>query len=255
MALPAFKLSPAKDTLLVASGAALVTAGLLLTHNNEPPSPADISSLSLSDIMALDGALMFDYSQTLSSASDVSQYTLFLLPALFLLSRSPPILGTIGAMYGESMLLAFGLKDILKSFTGRYRPYAYQLSAETLLDGETTLSFPSGHATMAFANAVFCSYAFTKVFPDSRLVAPVWIGSLSLATLTGVLRVLSGNHFATDVLAGACIGAASGFLIPLIHMVETRTARPLAVSISPRAMLGGPGRPTRIELAVSLDLD
>ena len=31
------------------------------------------------------------------------------------------------------------------------------------------------------------------------------------------MRVASGSHFLTDVLAGAVIGTASGILVPMIH--------------------------------------
>jgi hypothetical protein len=34
---------------------------------------------------------------------------------------------------------------------------------------------------------------------------------------TGGLRVEAGQHFPTDVAAGAAIGAASGTLVPLLH--------------------------------------
>ena len=38
-----------------------------------------------------------------------------------------------------------------------------------------------------------------------------------LAVLTAGLRVVSGMHFMTDVIAGAALGTAIGIALPLIH--------------------------------------
>jgi membrane-associated phospholipid phosphatase len=40
---------------------------------------------------------------------------------------------------------------------------------------------------------------------------------LLLAATVGTLRVLSGKHFPTDVLTGAVVGSALGWLIPELH--------------------------------------
>lgn len=79
------------------------------------------------------------------------------------------------------------------------------------------MSFPSGHVTLAFSYATFTSYVFCKYNPDSKAKLPVCIISYSLACATAVLRVASGSHFITDVLAGAAIGAAIGFAVPYVH--------------------------------------
>ncbi|MDM7915213.1 MAG: phosphatase PAP2 family protein, partial [Candidatus Eisenbacteria bacterium] len=53
--------------------------------------------------------------------------------------------------------------------------------------------------------------------PDSRARGWIWAGSLTVATSTALLRVVSGEHFPSDVVAGAALGAAAGILIPLVH--------------------------------------
>jgi undecaprenyl-diphosphatase len=62
-------------------------------------------------------------------------------------------------------------------------------------------SFPSGHASSAFAAA-----AALAVF------APRWLGAafLAVAALIGVSRTELGVHYATDVIAGAILGVLIG---------------------------------------------
>ena len=47
---------------------------------------------------------------------------------------------------------------------------------------------------------------------------PVCIGSYAVALGVAASRVLSGNHYITDVLVGALIGAACGAVVPLLHL-------------------------------------
>lgn len=64
-------------------------------------------------------------------------------------------------------------------------------------------SFPSGHATGAFAMA---SVAGAKY---SSLRIPVYL----LASTVALSRVYLGRHYPTDVLAGAGIGLCTGWLV------------------------------------------
>jgi undecaprenyl-diphosphatase len=69
-------------------------------------------------------------------------------------------------------------------------------------------SFPSGHATTAFAVAA----ALTRAAPARR---PLW---LALAAIVGAARVLLNAHFLSDVIGGALVGWWTGWLG--IHATE-----------------------------------
>ncbi|OGP25309.1 MAG: hypothetical protein A2X99_06300 [Deltaproteobacteria bacterium GWB2_55_19] len=69
-------------------------------------------------------------------------------------------------------------------------------------------SFPSGHATAAFAVA----YVLSKSYP--RLAVPLYV----TAMLVSGSRVWLGSHYPTDVLAGAFLGISAGYLV----MTRTR---------------------------------
>ena len=51
--------------------------------------------------------------------------------------------------------------------------------------------------------------------PDSKWKVPVIAASYSLAALTGILRVASGEHFASDVLVGALFAATENHQIKI----------------------------------------
>ena len=126
---------------------------------------------------------------------------------------------TLGVMYVETALLANGVKDILKVNMRRIRPYMYfdDPDADSLDDNDFQFSWPSGHTLNAFMGATFLSYTFCLYYPDSRWKVPVIAVSYAMAAGTGALRMLSGNHFFTDVLTGAALGSAFGFAVPFVH--------------------------------------
>jgi membrane-associated phospholipid phosphatase len=92
------------------------------------------------------------------------------------------------------------LSWLIRSVDGRYRPTHHDGASTWVIfrgfyDGRD-LSFPSGHATLAFANAAVLSY----LFPRWR---PLF---LFLAVCTGVSRVVQTAHFWSDVILGASLG-------------------------------------------------
>ena len=143
---------------------------------------------------------------------------------------------TLGIMYAESYSLSWGLKNILKVSALRPRPYMYFETRDTdaFSDHDFEFSWPSGHSTSSFMSATFLTYTFCKYFPDSVWKIPVGAASYSVAVCTAVMRMASGNHFLTDVLTGAVLGSACGFLVPFSHsvMAQKKSAGKEAVQLS-----------------------
>jgi undecaprenyl-diphosphatase len=102
-----------------------------------------------------------------------------------------------------AVALAFVIVDeLVKPFAVRPRPF--DVMPIQLIDARPrTPSFPSGHAAMAAAGAL----AATRIFPSARWI--LW----PVAVLIGVSRIYLGVHWPTDVVAGAALGMAVGWLV------------------------------------------
>ncbi|HEY6159827.1 MAG TPA: phosphatase PAP2 family protein [Bacteroidia bacterium] len=120
------------------------------------------------------------------------------------LTRHDSLLKRRSYVIGASLVLAAGITTGLKLIVDRPRPFV--VYPFIIKKGEAgSYSFPSGHTSGAFSVATSLSLAFPKWY----VIAP----SFLWASAVGYSRMELGVHYPSDVLAGACIGAASGWLM------------------------------------------
>jgi membrane-associated phospholipid phosphatase len=128
--------------------------------------------------------------KTWATVSDVGLYGLSALAiGLPIAKRDKQGAFQAAGSLGAASLITTGLKE---AFPER-RP-----------DGSDRKSFPSGHTSVSFAAAASLY---------NREGKAVGIPALAVASLVGVARVEADKHFYYDVLVGAAIGLATGFLI------------------------------------------
>ena len=96
---------------------------------------------------------------------------------------------------GASVVVAYGAKTALKAMVKEERP-----------DHSDNMSFPSGHAAMAFAAA----RSIDKEFRKDNIWIP--IAGYAAATAVGIERVASDRHHWYDVVAGAGLGVGAAEL-------------------------------------------
>lgn len=214
-----FKLDAKTDTILLSSTGTLAATMLVLDNfTSVGKEKYDGSKLDKSDIPSFDQIFMNSYSKGLDITATVFQVAAMATP-LMLLGTSNEEWFTIGTMYLETVLMAYGIKELGKLLIDRPRPYMYysDFPKSEADNGDWNCSFPSGHTTMSFASAAFTSYVFFQYFPESPWRWAVLGGTYTLALATASLRMASGNHFFTDVLTGMFIGTISGFIVPWLH--------------------------------------
>ncbi len=126
----------------------------------------------------------------------------FLVPAYLILiiwlliKKQKPVALTTTVIGITSSIIVFALKDIFH----RVRP-AYPINAETL-----TYSFPSGHTTSAF---IFFGLLIWLIWSmnlskKKKLLFSILLFVMSI--LIGISRIYLKKHFASDVVAGFCVG-------------------------------------------------
>ncbi|MBA4320785.1 MAG: hypothetical protein C0412_20535 [Flavobacterium sp.] len=111
---------------------------------------------------------------------------------------------TTGRMLLESLLYAGITTTVLKSVIGRSRPYTEEgpFRFNVLQVKTETTSFPSGHATVAFAVSSVLAERIDNVYASLFLY--------SLAASTVFQRMYSDAHWASDTMLGALIGYTIG---------------------------------------------
>lgn len=240
--IPSFAQSPyqlrtGRELALFGVGAATGASALVLEKQVTPLTAADVTSLNRADVNALDRGATYLSSLTAHRLSNITLAGNAVLPILLAVGTKPmrQDIKTVGVMYLETMLLANGVQRSIKNVAQRARPFVYNpatpLSAK--LERNARQSFFSGHATSAFATAVFTGEVFRHYFPGSKLKPVVWVGSLGLATATAVLRYEAGRHYPTDLLAGAAFGSLVGWGIPKLHEVKNQTELGRRLDVQP----------------------
>ena len=215
-----FKLDLQKDALILGSALTLIATDMILSNIDNNVVHID-SKLDKAEVNKIDRILMRPYSKKLDLLGTGFELLSAMTP-LFLLSTPTNEWTTIAGMYAETMLFAYGFKEFAKAVFDRPRPYMYfdNFPIKEVQKGDWNSSFFSGHTTLSFAAATFTTYVFCKYKPESKWKIPVIATSYTLAAATAGLRILSGNHFATDVAVGAVVGSITGLLIPFWHYVN-----------------------------------
>jgi membrane-associated phospholipid phosphatase len=190
----------------------LIPAALNLPHGRPPCAPCDPASVSTIDRAALHNA----------SASAATASSLILggvvgaAAYLSLHGLDPARTRGNAAVFLNSLAWTEATTAWLKVIVHRSRPVLYTAdAAAAAAQTENRQSFPSGHASLAFAAATtYLVMAQREQLPHrARNAILLYAGAAAVA----VLRVTGGRHFPTDVAGGAVLGSGIGWLTARVH--------------------------------------
>jgi membrane-associated phospholipid phosphatase len=162
--------------------------------------------------------------------------------SLYLLGRIArrPRIADLGWHGLEAVVMGEATSYTIKGLVGRARPLVRIDQPSDFKFGrgfsnQQMRSFPSGHATTAFAAAAAVTDETTLWWPKSTwVVGPLMYGG---ATLVAVSRMYHNRHWASDVAVGALIGTFSGKKVVLASHSNPK-------NVIDRVMLGGMIRPS-----------
>jgi membrane-associated phospholipid phosphatase len=134
----------------------------------------------------------------------------------------------------ETLAITGAVQGLSSDIIGRARPYTRICGTSELpADSQEcqtfseNRSFFSGHTSLSFASAsLVCQHHLQMhLFENGAADVMSCIGSMLTAGTTGAFRILSDNHYATDVLTGAVIGTTLGFALPwVLHYKPANTS-------------------------------
>jgi len=159
-----------------------------------------------------------------SSASDFLALGLVLYPFAIdtllvagVLRGSPDVAMQMGLIGLQAVLLTGLVTELTKELVGRARPDAGRCAAgDQSACGSSSESFLSGHTSGAFVGAglICANHQNLALYGDGPAGAIACGTALTAATAVGGLRIAADRHHLTDVLAGAALGLAAGYLLP-----------------------------------------
>lgn len=215
------------DVALSLAAATLFGGGMFVEQADNIPPSLSRGSFNVATINRFDRSAVRHWSPRADRLSDYAVGAILAAPAItglpLLRNRAWGNLATLAVMYGEALLLTAGLNATVKELTHRDRPYLYNDAfsdaeySRLAADPDSRRSFYSRHTALAFCSAAFLSKTAADIHGPSKLTVAVWGGSLAAATAVSVSRYNSGQHFPTDILAGAVIGGLVGYGIPRLH--------------------------------------
>ncbi|MFZ4057770.1 MAG: phosphatase PAP2 family protein [Ferruginibacter sp.] len=112
---------------------------------------------------------------------------------------------TMASSFVVSSIVTQGMKRIIAK-ERPYKTYSFIIKRD---DDGGGYAMPSGHTSSAFSTATSLSIAYPKWY----VIAPAYIWASSVAWS----RMYQGEHYPSDVLVGALVGAGSAWLCEVVR--------------------------------------
>jgi membrane-associated phospholipid phosphatase len=206
-----------------------LAAGAVLALQLKPPATARWSSGVLFDDGTRD-LLRASTPQARSNAgtaSDFAYASLALYPLVidaglvaWLGKRDGDLALQLALIDAEAIAIDGLLTALLQRSFGRARPFTRDCATNPRpeCNSDANTSFVSGHASVAFTAATTMCMQHARLSLYGAGDAAVCPVALTVATATGALRIVADKHYASDVIAGAALGALVGIAVNAVHL-------------------------------------
>ena len=197
--------------------AAFATAAVLPFALDLPDGPPDCAPCDPGDLPGIDRGVVGWHSSGAGTASDILVWSAMAGAAWLGVGGAPQDQRWgAAASFAEAISATYAATGWLKVAVGRERPVMYGSGAAAAAgDPDSQRSFPSSHTAAAFAAATWYVTASQRLGLQhrGRNAAILFVA----AAVVGGLRMAAGDHFPTDVLAGAALGAGTGWAAAALH--------------------------------------
>jgi membrane-associated phospholipid phosphatase len=205
------------DLPLIALGGAVSIGGLL----QRSELPACAPHCDASTLNALDRSAIHFRSSGAALAATLMLPVLLIGPLVLSVLDGPwnEVVDTVIVMT-EALALTQTITQLTKFSVNRYSPALFSGDPDhpSLHDFDTTRSFFSAHTSSTFSVTTAFTVSYWLRHPHNPMRFVVLGASVLLSLTTGFFTVMAGQHFWTDVAAGAVAGAAVGALVPFAHV-------------------------------------
>lgn len=235
--------TPIDLTVTGVGGASWITSELL--KKDLAPSSCRICATNGFDTGVRDGLRWNEpgAANTVSNALGFGVIPAFALGGAALAAAHDDRARGIGAdvlVIAEAGVLAADVNQLTKFLVGRQRPCAHFVDPAHPCTGggaDDNVSFFSGHTSVTMAFAV--ASGTVAQMRGYRWAPVLWATLPALSLLTGYLRIAADEHWATDVLTGAVVGAGIGFALPYVfHRPESSSGASASLTAAPLGVAG-----------------
>lgn len=175
--------------------------------------------------------------RTVSLVADVVDYSLVAYPFIvdaavttWWRDHNRDVAQQLILINSESFGVTAAINALSTHLARRRRPKGNVCDPDSPYDPHCVKSFVSGHAANAFtaAGLICAQHQALPLYGGGAADTAACATSLLAATAVSFSRIVSNDHYTTDVVAGAAVGLFSGYLMPnLLHFHFTKMSAPV----------------------------
>lgn len=168
-----------------------------------------------------DHLFSYQYRPKPAKYSDLLMASQLAIPMIVGLTRmNNPQLYSASMVGAQSLLWTMNMTQGIKLLRLRSRPFVYSSTTpETVRNNpDARYSFLSGHSSAAFCIATATTLALKNLGISGTTRTIIGSASFIMAGSIATLRIASGKHYPTDVLAGMILGCGVALLNHYVHV-------------------------------------